>query len=476
MGRACRAGPGELMYSYLKLVLLPAALLLLASCAGGGSAKVRPGFDSGRYQESREKLTRLGRKDPRNEHLYLLERGVVSLALEQPADAVRDLRLARDRLDDLAGSDYSGWFQSVLLDDRQLAYQGADYEHVLVRAMLALADLADGNSEDAGAYALQVASRQREIIQSFRASDGSLPKSTYSQVAFGSYLKAIIDEEALKFDLAKIQLEKVKAIEPRFAAIDADLERVTRGHHSRKGNGVVHVLALVGRGPFRIEVDEPVTRDSLAIAHYIWARSRNRAAIPNIARVKIPAVAVYDDNPTEVHVEVAGGSPGTTSLLTDIEALAVEEFETVRDHIVARAFLRRAFKVAATQLAIEAANRDNDKRGEYSQGDALRDLGISAAGLLWTALEKADLRCWSLLPASFQARRVELPEGVHSISLRAGKKGVLTGAAQQVKVHVRDGYNTYVVAVFPSTEGPACVLSSDTIREPSPVAEPSASP
>ena len=204
MGRACRAGPGELMYSYLKLVLLPAALLLLASCAGGGSAKVRPGFDSGRYQESREKLTRLARKDPRNEHLYLLERGVVSLALEQPADAVRDLRLARDRLDDLAGSDYSGWFQSVLLDDRQLAYQGADYEHVLVRAMLALADLADGNSEDAGAYALQVASRQREIIQSFRASDGSLPKSTYSQVAFGSYLKALIDEEALKFDLAKI--------------------------------------------------------------------------------------------------------------------------------------------------------------------------------------------------------------------------------------------------------------------------------
>ena len=91
-------------------------------------------------------------------------------------------------------------------------------------------------------------------------------------------------------------------------------------------------------------------------------------------------------------------------------------------------------------------------------------------------MEKADLRCWSLLPASFQARRVELPEGVHSISLRAGKKGVATGAAQQVKVHVKDGYNTYVVAVFPSTDGPACVLSSDTVREPAPVQEPSASP
>ena len=456
------------MYRYLKLILAPAAFLLLVSCAGSGSAKVRRDFDAGRYQSSHEKLTGLGRKDPRNGHLYLLERGVVSLALERPGDAVKDLRLARDHLDDRAGSDYGGWFQSVLLDDRQLAYQGADYEHVLVRAMLALADLADGNSEDAGAYALQVAARQREIIQSFRSSDGSLPKSSYSQVAFGSYLKAIIDEEALKFDLAKIQFEKVKAIEPRFAPADSDIERVTEGHHSRKGNGGVHVLAMVGRGPFRVEVDEPVTRGSLAIAHYIWARSRNRAAIPNIARVRIPAVGVYDDNPTEVHIAVDGSPSGVTSLLTDIEALAVEEFKTIREHIVARAFLRRAFKIAATQLAIEAANRSNDRKREYSDGDALRDLGISAVGLLWTALERADLRCWSLLPASFQALRIELSEGEHSISLRAGKRGAAGAAAREVKVRVKDGYNTYVVAIFPSADGAACVLSSDTVEEPPP--------
>ena len=50
------------MYRYLKLALLPAAFLLLASCAGGGAANVRSGFDSGRYQESREKLTRISRR------------------------------------------------------------------------------------------------------------------------------------------------------------------------------------------------------------------------------------------------------------------------------------------------------------------------------------------------------------------------------------------------------------------------------
>ena len=464
------------MYRYLKFSLAPVAFLLLASCAGNSSGNVRRDFDAGLYGSSYEKLTALGRKDGRNEHLHLLERGVVSLALARPADAVRDLRLARDRLDDLSGTDYGGWLRSVMLDDRQLAFQGADYEHVLVRAMLALADLADGNSEDAGAYALQVASRQRELIDSFRARDGSLPKSVYSQVAFGSYLKAIIDEEALKFDLAKIQFEKVKSIEPRFSPIDSDIERVTSGHHSKKGNGVVHVLALVGSGPFRVEVDERVTRGSLAIAHHIWAGSRGRAVIPNISRVKIPAVAVYEDNPTEVRVAVAGGPSGATALLADIEALALEEFETIREHIVARAFLRRAFKIAATQLAIEAANKDNDRRGEYSDGDALRDLGLSAVGLLWSALEGADLRCWSLLPASFQALRIELSEGEHSISLRAGKKGAPAAAVREIKVRVKDGYNTYVVAIFPSADGAACVLSSDTVEEPPPPADPPGSP
>ena len=469
------AGPGEPMYRYLKFSLAPAAFLFLASCAGNSTGNVRRDFDAGLYGASYEKLTGLSRKDGRNEHLHLLERGMVSLALERPADAVRDLRLARDRLDDRSGTDYGGWLRSVMLDDRQLAFQGADYEHVLVRAMLALADLADGNSEDAGAYALQVASRQRELIESFRARDGSLPKSTYSQVAFGSYLKAIIDEEALKFDLAKIQFEKVKSIEPRFSPIDSDIERVTSGHHSKKGNGVVHVLALVGRGPFRVEVDERVTRASLAIAHHIWASSRGRAVIPNISRVKIPAVAVYEDNPTEVHVTVDGSSSGATALLADIEALALEEFETIREHIVARAFLRRAFKITATQLAVEAANK-NRADGEYRDGDVLRDLAISGVGLLWSALERADLRCWSLLPASFQALRIELPEGEQSISLGAARKGVGAGARRDVRVRVQDGYNTYVVAIFPSADGAACVLSSDTVEEPPPPADPPSSP
>ena len=41
-------------------------------------------------------------------------------------------------------------------------------------------------------------------------------------------------------------------------------------------------------------------------------------------------------------------------------------------------------------------------------------------------------------------------------------------AAREVKVRVKDGYNTYVVGIFPSADGAACVLSSDTVEEPPP--------
>ena len=77
--------------------------------------------------------------DSDNAHVWLLERAVASLALGDPKAAIADLRRARDRFQDDQGTDYSGWFQSVLLDDRSLEYQGADFEVVLIRAIAALA-------------------------------------------------------------------------------------------------------------------------------------------------------------------------------------------------------------------------------------------------------------------------------------------------------------------------------------------------
>lgn len=432
------------------------------SCAGDPMVEVRRDFALGRYGAAYERVTEALEDAGGDAHLYRLERAIIALALRDTRSAIEDLRIARDRLDDVQGADWGGWVKSLFLDDRQLVYQGADYERVLVRALLAAADLVRRESADALAYALQVLEKQEELIASFRSEDGQRPKEAYKLVAFGSYLAAIIDEERLQFDRARRHLERVRAIEPGFPYLEEDIRRVEEGHHSEKGNGVVWVLALVGRGPHRVEVNEPVTQSTLALAQWIWAFARRRATIPNIAEVKIPAIAIHPDNPTEVHVETDLGPAGSTATVTDVDETAIREFEAMRPYIVARAVVRRAFKIVTTEALKEAARpRRRHPRGE----DLLVDLAISGAGLVWTALERADLRSWSLLPARLQALRVELPAGEHEIVLRAGREGRPTGAPQRCRVYVRDGYNTYVLAIVPTPEGGPPPLSSEPVEE-----------
>ena len=80
----------------------------------------------------------------------------------------------------------------------------------------------------------------------------------------------------------------------------------------------------------------------------------------------------------------------------------MREFQAMKTHIIARAAMRRLFKIGVTEGTKEAINR---------RRDPLLDILISLFGIAWTATERADLRCWSLLPASLQVMRAEMPAG-----------------------------------------------------------------
>ena len=437
-----------------------ALLALLGACAGAPIEDARRSYALGDYAQAEQDLGKGLEADPSNAHVWRLEQGVVQLALGRPRDSIQNLRSARDRLDDLGGTNAAEWLGSVLLDDRQLDYAGYDYEHVLVRALLALADLMGGGT-DADAYALQVLERQRQIIGSWEEREGQNPKHRYKLVAFGSYLRAILAEERpTSLDVARRAFAEVAALEPAYPAAQADLERVNGGVHSQRGHGVVYVLGLVGRAPYRVEVNEPVTQAALAIAQWIWAVSRDHATIPNITQVGIPGLAYHRDNPTEVLVRTAGGDAGATATVTDVEQLARVELDAMRDSIVARAVLRRAFKITLTEGAKELVSDKNRRRHDNTAD--LIDLGISLLGLFWTGLEEADLRCWSLLPAKFQSLRLELPIGDHELELVPAIGGRPSGPARRVQVHVRDGRNTYVVCLAPTLAAVPAALSSES--------------
>jgi hypothetical protein len=412
-------------------------------CASDPMPEIRAAYYAGNYAWANEELGKLVQDDPSNAHVYRLERSMTELALLRPQDAEAELRRARDRLDDLAGStSATEWLASVMLDDRQLDYTGADYEHVLVRAMLAIANLLSGGG-DAEAYAIQVLQRQLEIMNSFEQ-NGDNPKLRYKLVAFGSYLRGILnDDDPVRLGVAREAFGRAVELEPECRVAQEALERVTSGRHSAPGNGVVHVLALVGRAPFRVERDERASKTALALAQLIWALSRDRVTFPAITDVKVPALAIHRDNPAVAYVGVDGQTVGQTETVTDVDQLAIAEFSAMHDNIVARAVLRRAFKIVVTEGVKEVVNPARRNH----EPDPLVDLAISLGGLLWTGVESADLRCWSLLPARFQALRIELPAGDHEITLSTGGGAPAT---QSVRVRVRDGFNTYVVGLLPT--------------------------
>ncbi len=448
----------------LLLLLCLSALILGCATHADRMEAVLQAYEAGDYGQTSTLLRKLEQEDAGNSHVYRLDRGIAELALGRPKEALKALRAARDRMDDLTVENYSSWFGAVLTDDTALDYPGEDYEQILVRALLALADLM-ADKGDADAFALQVLERQQEIMETFEDDQGNHPKQNYKLVGFGSYLRGILNEnDPMTVDVAKREFKRLVSLEPEFEFGAADLERVTSGRHSEPGNGVVHVLALVGLGPIKVEVEEMISAQALAIAQAAWNIHRDRIAFPNLQAIKIPALSYHTDNPTGVEVLVDGHPVGSTATVTDVNEIARQQFESMKAWIVARAVLRRVFKITVTEAAKEAARQARGKK----KPNPWVNLGIDLVGNIWTGLERADTRCWAMLPASFQALRIEVPEGDHTLTLHAALHGRKVGQAQSVRLRVRNGFNTYVISLVPTLRGGPPPLTSEPEEEKAP--------
>jgi hypothetical protein len=70
----------------------------------------------------------------------------------------------------------------------------------------------------------------------------------------------------------------------------------------------------------------------------------------------------------------------------------------------------------------------------------------------WEATERADTRCWSTLPATIQACRIELPAGRHTLALDAVDSGSRAlGRPVTAEVDIADGRDTFIVVHVPET-------------------------
>jgi hypothetical protein len=381
-------------------------------------------------------------EQPRGEADVLkLDRAMIQLSLGEPRQAEQTLREVRDSFDYLEQKSLGESALTMVTDDQAASYSGEDYEKVLIRAFLALANLMHDGS-DAEAYALQVSEKQEQVIQSGKVEGEQNPKLAYKRVALGAYLRGVLCEAShANYDDVARNWATVVSWEPEFAAGRQDLDRATHGHHSNPGNGVLYVFALVGRGPYKEETEEIPSQIAMLIADRIISATSKHTLPPTLAPIKVPKVVASYNKVQSVEVTVNGQFGGRTETLTDVGRLAVEQYEAVYPYVVARAVARRALKKGIVYGTKEAMHVDNP----------WIELAMDAGGVVWEATESADTRCWGLLPDRIQVLRVEMPAGEQRIGLRPANGTLLMGAEQTQTVTIADGRNTYLMAAFPGS-------------------------
>ena len=415
--------------------------------------QIRTAFYAGDLQRAEELVDEgLKKRLGGNDEVLLLEKAMIQLADGRPDEAEKSLQTVRDRFDYLAQTSATEQAASLLTDDQSLAYAGEDYEQVLIRAMLAIANLMQ-DGDDAEAYSLQMIDKQQQIIESAVEEDGTNPKAVYQQVALGPYIRALLREETHRdYDDVARNRAMVVSWEPEFAPGRFDLQRAVHGNHSERGHGVVYVFALVGRGPYKEEAVEEPTSAALLIADRILSHNAQQTLPPTLAPIRVPRVRAQINVVDSIGVAVNGMPLDRTETITDVTRMAIAQHEAVFTHTLARAVVRRTVKKSVVYGTKEALG---------VQRGSLTSIPFDVAGVVWEATERADTRCWGTLPETIQVLRLELPAGDQQISLLPlDQGGRPIGRAVHGRVAVVDGGNSFMFAIFPGPQLVGRVLTS----------------
>lgn len=381
-----------------------------------------------------------------------LDLAIAQLAAGEPAEAEHLLREARDAFDQQPKFNPLTETHALLTDDTKRTYSAAGYEQVMLRAMLSMCSLAKDGS-DAESYAMQAQMRQTELAQQAEERGLKVQKA-FQPVALAPYLRGVLRESTHHdYDDAAKAYQLVSLWQPSFSPAEGDFQRASEGLHCQPGNGVLYVFACVGRGPVLEEQVAQTTSDALRIASLAVDSASGQTALPRISSVPIPAVVIPASPAFGVGVRVNDQPAAATATLTDVAQLALAQSEAERPWTIARAVMRRVAKETAIKTTTNALNMDGQAAG----------IVAFAAGSVWESREKADLRCWGLLPREIQVARIELPAGAHKIDLQVlGSQALPIGPAATQHVVIRDGGNSYLLVFAPAEKIVAAVQQQST--------------
>ncbi len=370
-----------------------------------------------------------------------LDLAIVHLAGGDPAAALTQLRDLRDEFDNQSKLTPVSDAAAILTDDRRRQFSPAGYEQVMIRSLMSLCSLATGDG-DAESYATQAQMRQNELAHAAEDRGINLTNQPYQAIALAPYLRGVLREATHHdYDDALRSYQLVSHLQPAFAPAAMDIERCGGGVHSAPGHGVLYVFACVGRGPVLESVEAETTTAALQIATQVYSLAESqRAILPNLASVHVPAVRIPYSPTAAVSIDSSSVWLGATQPLVDIGQMAIRQNESEMPWTIARAVVRRVTKEVTVSQATKAAGLDG------LGGELFRFATVTA----WSATEQADTRCWTLLSREIQVLRAELPVGKHRIGFTCvDGSGRPLGQKSMTTVEIGNASNSYVTVMAP---------------------------
>lgn len=457
------------------LLMTSSLLLSWVGCATHEKrvAGLRAAFTDGDLHDASSQSEKLlAARNKKNATLLKLDQSLIRLAEGKPDQTEQLLLDVRNQFDSVSPLANLQNVSSLILDDQSRAFRPDDYEQLFVLMFLAMTNLVQ-DGDDAYAYATQVNQLQSEIesninrtrahfqesqpnqpaqtsqLASHNLNSGpqsavpganQLPPVRFKQIALAPFIAGILHEQTHRdYDAAERYFAKAAKFNPNCRTAADAVMRAKHGRHSQKGNGVLYLFVGVGKGPYKVEQAEVPTSQALLIADRILSQVGDHTLPPTLAPIKTSRVVVPPNDVQAIRVMANGQVLGETETIANLGQIAIEQNEAKHPAEMARAIVRRIVKKSAIYAGKDALN---------TPGNSWVDLLINAGGVLWEAAESADTRCWGLLPEKIQVLRIEMPAGRHQIKLMP--LGAASPQPSTVQVELRDGFNTYLYATFPT--------------------------
>jgi uncharacterized protein len=373
--------------------------------------------------------------------LHHLNKATLLRFQQQYEESNREFETAKGMMASLDAISASEQVGSVVVNDTVKAYEGADFERLLLFSLKSLNYLQGGDTASAA-----VEARQFDI--GLRLMKEKNPNATYLDGAFVRYLNGMIYEAAGEKDAARIEYENSleayrkqgTVAAPQALEADATRLKASAANGAAKTGEAVFVLHN-GLGPSLAENVMSIPNPSPATGTTMFS-----IALPQHAARMVPVA----------RVELSSGEQNAKSeVVEDVNEMARKSLEARLPAITSRAVARMVVKSVATKAA-----KDNSDQLASSLGPWGSILG-AAMDVGSTLTERADTRSWSLLPGNIHMARLNLPAGKHDVKVSYyDANNALLGSVDYPGVEVRSGQKTFMASYFISTTAPASVTQT----------------